>query len=68
MAADSSLMERLSCTLFEDACGRATSSAKGIEVLSDREALVQRLNQDDPGQLGKISRLMVEADVNIEVV
>jgi len=30
--------------------------------------LVQRLNQAEPGQLGKISRRMAEADVNIEVL
>jgi len=41
---------------------------KGIEVLDDREVLVQKLNQDQPGQLGKISRMMAEAGVNIEVI
>ena len=30
--------------------------------------LIQRLNQDQPGQLGKISRMMAEAGVNIEVI
>ena len=55
--------------LFEDAvAARKALAAKGIEVLADREVLVQRLNQDQPGQLGKISRLMAEADVNIEVI
>ena len=29
--------------------------------------LVQRLNQTDPGQLGKISRQMANAGVNIEL-
>jgi len=55
--------------LFEDttAARRALLDA-GIEVLQDREVLVQRLNQDQPGQLGKISRLMAEAGVNIEVI
>ena len=55
--------------LFEDttAARRALLDA-GIEVLEDREVLVQRLNQDQPGQLGKISRLMAEAGVNIEVI
>jgi len=37
-------------------------------VLADREVLVQRLKQDQPGQLGKISRLMAEAGINIEVI
>jgi hypothetical protein len=55
--------------LFEDttAARRALESA-GIEVLQDREVLIQRLNQDQPGQLGKISRLMADAGVNIEVI
>jgi hypothetical protein len=30
--------------------------------------LVQRLNQQKPGQLGKIARRMAEAGVNIEVM
>lgn len=55
--------------LFEDtAAARQAPTAKGITVLDDREVLVQRLNQDQPGQLGKISRLMAEAGVNIEVI
>jgi hypothetical protein len=37
-------------------------------VLADREVLVQRLKQDQPGQLGKIARMMAEAGVNIEVI
>ena len=55
--------------LFEDgtAARRALEDA-GIEVLADREVLVQRLRQDEPGQLGKISRLLAEAGVNIEVL
>ncbi len=55
--------------LFEDsAAARKALEAAGIEVLEDREVLVQRLKQDQPGQLGKISRLMAEAGVNIEVI
>jgi hypothetical protein len=55
--------------LFEDGtAARQALEAKGIEVLADREVLVQRLKQDQPGQLGKISRLMAEAGVNIEVI
>ena len=55
--------------LFEDgALARQALEAKGIEVLWDREVLVQKLKQDQPGQLGKISRLMAEAGVNIEVI
>jgi hypothetical protein len=37
-------------------------------VIADREVLVQRLNQQEPGQLGKITRLMAEAGVNIETI
>ncbi len=55
--------------LFEDGdAARTVLEEKGIEVLADREVLVQRLNQEQPGQLGKLSRLMAEAGVNIEVV
>jgi len=55
--------------LFEDgAAARAALEDNGIEVLDDREVLVQRLNQDQPGQLGKISRMMANAGVNIEVI
>ncbi len=52
--------------LFEDGvAARKVLEEKGIE---DREVLVQKLNQEQPGQLGKISRLMAEAGVNIEVI
>ena len=50
-----------------DAARRALQAA-GIPVLEEREVLVQRLNQTEPGQLGKISRRMAEAGVNIEVI
>jgi hypothetical protein len=55
--------------LFEDTiAARQALQAVGIEVLEDREVLIQRLKQDKPGQLGAISRLMADAGVNIEVV
>jgi hypothetical protein len=55
--------------LFEDAAAaRKALKEKGITVLDDREVLVQRLKQDEPGQLGKIARLMAEAGVNIEII
>jgi hypothetical protein len=40
----------------------------GIKVLAENEVLVQRLKQDTPGQLGKITRMMQEAGVNIKVL
>jgi hypothetical protein len=40
----------------------------GIESLADREALVQKLDQALPGQLGKITRRMADAGVNIETL
>jgi hypothetical protein len=55
--------------LFED--GAAASRALelvGILVLEHREVLVQKLRQDEPGQLGKLTRRMAEAGVNIEVL
>ena len=55
--------------LFEDAAAaRKALEEKGITVLAESEVLVQKLNQDQPGQLGKISRMMAEAGVNIEVI
>ena len=55
--------------LFADGdAARRALAEKGIEVLDDREVLVQRLKQDQPGQLGKISRMMADAGVNIEVI
>jgi hypothetical protein len=55
--------------LFADGdAARRALEEKGIEVLDDREVLVQRLRQDQPGQLGKISRMMADAGVNIEVI
>jgi hypothetical protein len=55
--------------LFEDgAAAREALEAVGIEVLAVREVLVQRLRQDQPGQLGKICHAMADAGVNIEVL
>src|SRR5262252_3935934 len=55
--------------LVEDAPrARAALAQAGLEVVADREVLVQRLDQGTPGQLGKICRRMAEAGVNIEVL
>jgi hypothetical protein len=55
--------------LFHDgAAARAALERAGITVIEEREVLVQRLKQDEPGQLGKIARRMAEAGVNIEVM
>jgi len=55
--------------LFQDgAAARDALEAAGIRVLEEREVLVQRLNQAQPGQLGKITRRMADANVNIEVL
>jgi hypothetical protein len=55
--------------LFNDgAAARKALEAAGITVLKEREVLIQRLNQTQPGQLGKITRAMAEAGVNIEVL
>jgi len=55
--------------LFEDgAAARRALEAAGIRVLEEREVLVQRLNQTEPGQLGKLSRRMAAAGVNIEAI
>lgn len=55
--------------LFDDGdLARTALETIGIKVLDVREVLVQRLNQDEPGQLGKIARKMAEAGVDIEVI
>jgi hypothetical protein len=55
--------------LFEDgAAARRALEAAGIQVIAVRDVLVQRLNQGLPGQLGKLTRRMAEAGVNIEVL
>jgi hypothetical protein len=55
--------------LFEDgAPARSVLEAAGIKVLDERDVLIQRLNQAEPGQLGVLSLRMAEAGVNIEVL
>jgi prepilin-type processing-associated H-X9-DG protein len=55
--------------LFADgSAARKALETAGITVLEEREVLRPRLNQEEPGQLGKIARRMAEADVNIEVM
>jgi organic hydroperoxide reductase OsmC/OhrA len=52
--------------LVEDAmAGRLALEAAGIEVVRVDEVVIQRLNQDEPGQLGKLLRRMAEAGVNV---
>ena len=54
--------------LFEDgAVARGALEREGITVLGVREVVIQKLRQDEPGQLGKLSREMANAGVNIEV-
>jgi hypothetical protein len=55
--------------LVSDApAARRALEALGITVLQEQEILVQRLNQQEPGQLGKLARAMAAAGVNIEVL
>ena len=55
--------------LVEDALlAQQTLETAGIKVLAAQAVLVQRLNQDEPGQLGKLTRKMADAGVNIEVL
>ena len=55
--------------LFEDATSaRSVLESASIKVLDEREVLIQRLNQTEPGQLGKLSLRMADAGVNIEVL
>jgi hypothetical protein len=55
--------------LFHDgAAARQALEAAGIRVLAVRDVVVGRLKQAVPGQLGKLTRRMAEAGVNIEVL
>jgi hypothetical protein len=55
--------------LFDDGqAARAALEAAGIRVVAVREVVVQRLRQGEAGQLGKLTRRMAEAGVNIEVL
>src|SRR5262245_49657124 len=55
--------------LFHDGtAARAALEAVGIPVVAEKEVLVQRLRQAEPGQLGKLTRMMADAGVNIETL
>jgi len=55
--------------LFEDgAAAEAALRAAGIQVVAQRDVVRQRLQQDEAGQLGKLTRMMAQAGVNIAVL
>jgi hypothetical protein len=55
--------------LFADGeAARRALQAAGIRVLREREVVVARLRQTEPGQLGKLCRRMADAGVGIEVL
>jgi hypothetical protein len=55
--------------LFEDGhAARKALEAAGIPVYEVSEVLIQRLNQNVAGQLGKLTRRMAEAGVNIRTL
>jgi hypothetical protein len=55
--------------LFHDgAAAKRALEAAGIRVVAVRDVVVQRLKQAVPGQLGKLTRRMADAGVNIEVL
>jgi organic hydroperoxide reductase OsmC/OhrA len=47
---------------------RRALGAAGLEVLSEREVLVTRLDQERPGALGRLARRLADARVNIELM
>lgn len=54
--------------LVEDAeKAKQALKAKGIELTSIHDVLIQKLKQDMPGQLGKICQLMAKNNINILV-
>jgi hypothetical protein len=54
--------------VVDDHAALASLAEAGMAVAACREVLSLRLNQDEPGQLGKLARAMAEAGVNIEVL
>jgi hypothetical protein len=55
--------------LFPDgAAATAALEHAGIEVVACRRVVARRLRQDEPGQLGAITRALAARQVNIEVV
>lgn len=55
--------------LFRDGkAARQALTAAGIEVIAVRDVVLQRLKQDVAGQLGALTRLMANTNVNIEVL
>ena len=55
--------------LFHDGeAARRALEAAGLRVVAVRDVVVQRLKQEVPGQLGKLSRRMSDAGVNIEAL
>ncbi|MBA3309132.1 MAG: amino acid-binding ACT domain-containing protein [Nocardioidaceae bacterium] len=55
--------------LFADgAAAREALENAGISVLAEHDVLTQRLRQEVPGQLGRISRRMADAGINIELL
>lgn len=45
--------------------GRQALHAAGIEVSREEDVVIVKLNQDEPGQLGKLLRRMANAEVNV---
>lgn len=55
--------------LFTDGeAARVALESAGIRVSATRDVVVQRLKQAIPGQLGRLTRRMAEAGVNIEAL
>jgi hypothetical protein len=61
--------KRIAHFLFHDgSAARHALEEAGFAIASDREVLLQRLAQDRPGELGRLTRRMADAGVAIEVL
>ena len=45
--------------------GRRAAEAEGLQVVAVREVLVRRLEQERPGELGRIAAALGDAEINI---
>ncbi|MGA7158545.1 MAG: OsmC family protein [Acidobacteriaceae bacterium] len=51
--------------VHDTTAARQALEAAGIQTIREQDVIIQKLNQDQPGQLGKLLRRMAQANVNV---